>query len=63
LPPPPWAVSLALTSLAIFSRRGKENICNEKIEDSDREKIAEEVLTTFKIECDPWGITVERVEV
>ena len=28
-----------------------------------REKIAEEVLTTFKIDCDPWGITVERVEV
>ena len=28
-----------------------------------RDKIAEQVLTTFKIDCDPWGVTVERVEV
>ena len=21
------------------------------------------MLTTFKIDCDPWGVTVERVEV
>jgi len=30
---------------------------------SEREKIAKTVLQTFKRACDPWGITVERVEV
>ena len=30
---------------------------------SSREQIAKTVLQTFKRACDPWGITVERVEV
>ncbi|XP_023327178.1 stomatin-4 isoform X2 [Eurytemora carolleeae] len=30
---------------------------------SHREEIAKTVLSTFKHACDPWGITVERVEV
>jgi len=30
---------------------------------SSREQIAETVLRTFKAACDPWGVTVERVEV
>jgi hypothetical protein len=28
-----------------------------------RDEIAATVLRTFKLACDPWGITVERVEV
>ena len=28
-----------------------------------REEIAATVLRTFKLACDPWGVTVERVEV
>jgi len=30
---------------------------------SAREEIAVTVLTAFRVACDPWGITVERVEV
>ena len=28
-----------------------------------REEIAKTVMKTFRTACDPWGITVERVEV
>jgi hypothetical protein len=34
-----------------------------KTYDHFREEIAATVLTTFKVACDPWGVTVERVEV
>lgn len=30
---------------------------------SSRDEIAATVLKTFKLACDPWGITVERVEI
>ena len=28
-----------------------------------RAEIAEKVLNIFKVDCDPWGVKVERVEV
>ena len=28
-----------------------------------RAEIAEKVLNIFKVDCDPWGVHVERVEV
>ena len=33
------------------------------IENIFREEIAKTVMKTFRTACDPWGITVERVEV
>ena len=30
---------------------------------STRERVAVEILRVFKEQCDPWGVTVERVEV
>ena len=30
---------------------------------SSRERVADEILRVFKEQCDPWGVTVERVEV
>ena len=30
---------------------------------SSREQVADEILRVFKEQCDPWGVTVERVEV
>ena len=49
--------------LELLAQAGVVGNATQIIENIFREEIAKTVMKTFRTACDPWGITVERVEV
>ena len=49
--------------LELSAQAGVVGGATQIIENIFREEIAKTVMKTFRTACDPWGITVERVEV
>ena len=61
-----WALSLAPTLSQTSWHQGRSAGAEgaaSAMSGHCREEIADTVLNTFKTACDPWGVTVERVEV